>query len=328
MDLRKQTNNELITTEQVDLSSLYSIRQFATKWIDNAPPRRLDMIILCANTMTPRGGQVQSSLDGVEATFAVNYLANFHVLSILSPAIRAQPPDREVRILFATCSSYMGGMLPETTPIIPTVPTTLKKNATASAFVLPSAAYGSSKLTLMLFAQAFQKHLSSYVRPDKQPMNARVFMVDPGWCRTPGMRRHLSYGSLAGLLLYLIMYPFWWIVLKSAEDGAETFLFACMDEKVGKSEGGQLLKECRVAKVYKEEVFDEGKQKKVWEMSEKAIEVLEKEGAAVRARERQEKEKREKAEEREKQRVDEQERKPGSRRSRRAANATGVDADG
>ena len=52
-DLRETTNNSLITAEQVDLSSLHSIRKFATKWVDNAPPRRLDMIILCANTFTP-----------------------------------------------------------------------------------------------------------------------------------------------------------------------------------------------------------------------------------------------------------------------------------
>ena len=37
-DLRSSTNNELIYAEQVDLSSLQSIRLFATKWVDNAPP--------------------------------------------------------------------------------------------------------------------------------------------------------------------------------------------------------------------------------------------------------------------------------------------------
>lgn len=52
-DLREETGNTMIYAEQVDLSSLYSIRQFATKWIDNAPPRRLDMIVLCAATLTP-----------------------------------------------------------------------------------------------------------------------------------------------------------------------------------------------------------------------------------------------------------------------------------
>lgn len=107
-DLRTVTNNELIYAEQVDLSSLHSIRLFATKWVDNAPPRRLDMIILCANVMTPYFGTGQKTKDGLEAEWMINYLSTFHLLSILSPAIRAQPPDRDVRILFSTCSSYIG----------------------------------------------------------------------------------------------------------------------------------------------------------------------------------------------------------------------------
>ncbi|KAL7627470.1 hypothetical protein AAE478_001663 [Parahypoxylon ruwenzoriense] len=36
-ELREQTKNQMIYAEHVDLSSLHSIRQFATKWIDNAP---------------------------------------------------------------------------------------------------------------------------------------------------------------------------------------------------------------------------------------------------------------------------------------------------
>ena len=111
-DLRTITGNELITAERVDLSSLHSIRTFATKWIDNAPPRRLDMIVLCANSMTPRGAKLETTGDDVEVNWAINYLANFHLLSILSPAIRAQPPDRDVRIVMGTCVSYLAGELP------------------------------------------------------------------------------------------------------------------------------------------------------------------------------------------------------------------------
>ena len=183
MDLREQTNNELITAEHVDLSSLHSIRLFATKWVDNAPPRRLDMIILCANTRTPPGGKATKTEDGLEATWAVNYMANFHLLSILSPALRVQPPDRDVRIIFGTCSSYLGGTLPDLSPD--------KKSKKAAKLApqpvafTPGEVYATSKLALMTFAMAFQKHLSSYARPDKNPVNARVLIVDPGWSRTP-----------------------------------------------------------------------------------------------------------------------------------------------
>ena len=88
-DLRTTTNNELIYAEQVDLASLHSIRQFATKWVDNAPPRRLDIIILCADTFKPRFGIEIITQDGLDGTWGINYLANFHLLSILSPALRA-----------------------------------------------------------------------------------------------------------------------------------------------------------------------------------------------------------------------------------------------
>jgi NAD(P)-dependent dehydrogenase (short-subunit alcohol dehydrogenase family) len=282
-DVRTQTGNELITAENVDLESLHSIRQFATKWVDNAPPRRLDMIVLCANTMTPPGGKATQTEDGLESTWGLNYIANFHLLSILSPALRAQPPDRDVRIIFGTCPAYMGGKMPGTD--------TKSKAAPGQLDFAPSAVYATSKLALMTFAVAFQKHLTNYVRPDKKPMNARVIMVDPGWTRTPGMQRYLTFGSLWGLALYLIAWPLWWLVLKSGDQGAQTFLYAAMEAQWGRGEGAYFLKECRRSIWTRKEIDDEVLQKKLWESSEKTIELLEKESAKRRAAEKQEKEK-------------------------------------
>ena len=268
-DLRTLTKNELIYAEKVDLSSLHSIRLFATKWVDNAPPRRLDMIILCANTMSPRFGEQEKTSDGLEGMWGINYLANFHLLSILSPALRAQPPDRDVRVIFGTCSSYIGGEL---------------KGIKDSKEPLPKVReYGTSKLALMIFAQAFQKHLDAYERPDKQSTNARVIMVDPGFTRTPGMRRWLTMGSLWGLLGYLLLWPLWWLVLKSPEQGAQSFLKAAMEADLGRGAGGRFLKECRDVEYLRSEVKDEGAAEKLWSFSEKQILTLEKEGAIRRS---------------------------------------------
>ncbi|KAK7715517.1 hypothetical protein SLS57_006904 [Botryosphaeria dothidea] len=301
-DLRKTTNNNLITAEHVDLASLHSIRKFATKWVDNAPPRRLDMIILCANTFTPSGAQARITEDGLEESWGVNYMANFHLLSILSPALRAQPPDRDVRIVFSTCSSYMGGQLPD----LPTAGGDKEKKASRSKAkkagqpkqVLEwnaSSADATSKLATMVFASAFQKHLSAYNRPDKLPMNSRVFIVDPGWTRTPGMRRYLTFGSLWGLALYLIMWPFWWLVLKSPIQGAQTYIWAAMDSQLGRAEGGKFLKECREVRFMRGEIEDEKVQKNLWEASEKTIEELEKKSALERAKQKKKDEDAEKA---------------------------------
>lgn len=350
-DLRESTKNQLIYAEKVDLTSLHSIRTFATKWVDNAPPRRLDMLILCANTITPSpsvlGGNPRRryTADGLDEEWQVNYLANFHLLSILSPAIRAQPPDRDVRIIFGTCSSYIGGQI--NTSLTEGTPNTIVTDPNSASIPddgggnmgknrfksreknkpnIPSSnsststqitnMYSMTKLSLMIFAQSFQKHLSSYKRPDKHPMTAKVLLVDPGFCRTPGTRRWLTGGSLWGLFIYLLTWPFWWLVLKSPQQGAQSFLYAAMEARFGRGEiGGWYLKECREVEPLRKEVrgplvtpttlgarsrSDQADPesmeiaRQLWEFSEKQIERKEKEAATRRALEKKEMDRKEK----------------------------------
>jgi len=240
-------------------------------------------VILCADTFTPRYGKKGlTTHEGLEPTWGVNYLANFHLLSILSPALRAQPADRDVRIIFSTCASYLGGDL-----------TSLQDTR---APLPPGREYATSKLATMVFARAFQSHLDAYARPDAQPNNARVMLVDPGFARTPGMRRWLTMGSLWGLGLYLMMWPFWWLVLKSPVQSAQSFLRAAMEAELGRGVGGRYVKECREGEVMRAEVGDEGVAKRLWEFSERQVEALEKEGAVKRAGAKKEEEKRRKGE--------------------------------
>ncbi|PGH05608.1 hypothetical protein AJ79_06775 [Helicocarpus griseus UAMH5409] len=319
-DLRKTTDNQLIYAEQVDLSSLHSIRTFATRWVDNAPPRRLDMVILCANTLKPSHAQPRTTIDSLDEEWQVNYLANYHLLSILSPALRAQPPDRDVRVIFSTCSSYIGAQLDIKTLGERTMRTATSKSTSSSnpnkqskrpsklpTIVTPKPSkanmYATSKLALMVFAKSFQSHLSNYARPDKQPCNTRVLLVDPGFSRTPGTRRWLTGGSLLGLLFYLITWPIWWLILKSSEQGSQSFLTAAMEAGfaahaaniggVGAGlgvAGGKVIKECKEWDVLRKEIMDEQIGKELWEFSSKQIEQREKEGAVLRALEKKERE--------------------------------------
>ncbi|KAI9928390.1 hypothetical protein ASPWEDRAFT_67390 [Aspergillus wentii DTO 134E9] len=317
-DLRKSTGNQLIYAEQVDLSSLHSIRTFATKWIDNAPPRRLDMVILCANTAVPSSGQRKPTEDGLDEEWQVNYLGNFHLLSILSPALRAQPAHRDVRVIFTTCPGYIGSEfdLKQANKI-----EAARKPGTKSSAATQkknSNMFGLSKLSLMTFAHTFQKHLNAYKRPDGQPSCTRVIVVDPGFSRTPGTRRWLTGGSLWGLLFYLITWPIWWLILKSPQQGAQTILYAAMEGKFSRGEGFWMLKECREVAFARSEIKSEEQGKKLWEFSEQQIQTQEKESAVKRALAKKEKE------EAEKQKASEPETSgaakeptPGSRRSRK-----------
>ena len=252
-DIRTSADNELVYAEQADLSSLHSIRRFATKWLDNTPPRRLDMVILCAATMTPRLSSPLRPAEGLEPCWGVNYLANFHLLGLLSPALRAQPADRDVRIIVATCGSYVMGDLQGMRDTKEPLP--------------PGKEYATSKLALMVFASAFQKHLETYARPDKAPNGARVIMVDPGPIRTPGMRRWLSLGTVWGLLGYALLWPVSWLLLPSAEGGAQGFLRATMEAELAKGRGGRLLKGITEVKPGRPEIGNDKIAKELWEFS-------------------------------------------------------------
>ena len=181
-------------------------------------------------------------------------------------------------------------------------------------------------MAIMTFAYGFQRHLDAYKRPDKQPNNARALIVDPGFSRTPGTRRWLSGGSLWGLLTYLLTWPLWWLVLKSPNQGAQSYLLAAMEAEYARGTGGKLIKECRDYEPLRPEVQNEEVAKRLWEFSEKQIEQLEKEGAVKRALAKKESEKKEKDKKKETTTTsasaatvgEEKKPSPGSRRSRRA----------
>lgn len=311
------------------------------------------MIILCAGVTTPsqRAGKRITTVDGLDEDWEVNYLGNYHLLSILSPALRAQPADRDVRVILTTCSSYIGA----TMDLNNTVPGANNKQKRKQNSQLPQDMnkkpnmYATSKLALMIFAQSFQKHLDAYQRPDKQPNNARVLLVDPGFCRTPGTRRWLTGGSLWGLLAYLLTWPIWWLILKPPQLGAQNYLLASMEATLScvgvrvtatmkaeanatevNAQAGQstadvtMIKECKERKILRSEVTNEAVGKELWEFSQSQIEAMEKEAAIRRAREKKEKEeleKREKEKEKERNRDDAREGNkapaPGSRKSRK-----------
>lgn len=297
------------------------------------------MVILCANTANPSNARRETP-DGLDEEWQVNYLANYHLLSILSPALRAQPAHRDVRVIFTTCPSYIGATIDlKQTDLAALASATGGNDASARTSTKPStksnkppkkttpspsnkktkkpSLFAASKLSLMVFAHSFQQHLNAFKRPDGQPPCTRVVIVDPGFSRTPGMRRWLTGGSLLGLLAYVITWPFWWLVLKSPQQGAQSILYAAMEAQYSRGSGGWMIKECREVDFARNEVRDEEVGKQLWEFSEKQIEAKEKEGAVKRALAQKEKEAEESAKNTNATGKSEKEPTPGSRRSRK-----------
>lgn len=274
-DMRDRTGNMLIHIEDVDLESLYSVRTFATKWLDNSPPRRLDMIICCAGlALPPSTPRSASVVDGVETQLQVNYLSHFHLVTLLSPALKIQPPDRDVRVIFTTCvASIMADLNLND----------LEFKSRGYPSMKPWLTFGASKLLLTMFAYEFQRRLNEYERPDKAQNNVRLIVVDPGLSRTPSFRRFASFGSVLGLLIYLLLWPLWWLVLKSPNNAAQTHLYAAMSPDFEDVLEVSYTSQCKVrSKPPRKELQDAEFQKLAYETTENLIKDVETKSAIAR----------------------------------------------
>lgn len=272
----------MIYAEECNLSDFYSIRKFATTWLDNSPPRRLDSIICCAGVALPPSLPRVACPNGIEQHIQINYLSHYHLLTLLSPAFRAQPPDRDVRIILTACvSSVMADFDAND----------LEFSKRGYPSYRPWLVLGASKLALTMFGYEFQKRLNTYERPDKAPSNIYVAVVDPGMMRSPSFKRFMSFGAIWGLLLYLLLWPIWWLFLKTSIDGSQSILYAAMCPDVTDSKEVSYISECRIRnKPPRKELDDQELQKDLYDFTEKIVlDVEKKKVAEVKRREQKDK---------------------------------------
>lgn len=64
--------------------------------------------------------------------------------------------------------------------------------------------------------------------------------------RTPSFNRFASMGSLLGLFVYLIMWPIWWLFLKSPSGGAQSTLYAAMSPEFEEINEVGYVTECKI----------------------------------------------------------------------------------
>ncbi|WPK27758.1 hypothetical protein PUMCH_005158 [Australozyma saopauloensis] len=275
-DMREKTNNNLVFAELCDLLLLHSVRQFATTWLDSSTPRRLDGVVCCAADCTPRGSARSVTVDGAERQMAVNYLAHYHLLTLLRPSMHVQPPDRDVRIVLTTCSSQALGPIDRDDFL-------WEKRAYPQN--APWKVYGASKLLLGIFGRLLQRDLLAYERPDSAPCNIQVSIVNPGIMRTASTRRALSFGTIWGLLLYILLFPVWFIFFKNSYEGVQSVLFALFAPVFGPHDGGNLIQECKILTKGREEYYDYELQDQIFKYTAEAIDTMERNSAIERKKE-------------------------------------------
>lgn len=288
-DLREKSKNNLIYMEKCDLSDLWQVRKFATGWLDNSPPRRLDGVLVMSGEMEPWGiprispPTRKSSVDGLELQLATNFAGVFHLLDLLQPSFKAQPPDRDVRIIITTCWLQSIGDVNVKDPLWQ-----------AAKYDSALKYFASSKLQLGLCMLELQRRITDDIKKQKKDgvertgKNVGITLVQPGTMRSHSLRRVLSNGSVILLLLLycLILYPLLFLLTKSGRRGAQSIMNALMtpelEEINKKDEKVKYISNCSFVKLARKEFEDESLQKELFEKTQKDIMELEKKMAVKR----------------------------------------------
>jgi NAD(P)-dependent dehydrogenase (short-subunit alcohol dehydrogenase family) len=206
-----------IVIEQVDLSSLTSVRAFADRVLAEHP--RLHLLVANAGIMAcPE----QRTADGFELQFATNHLGHFLLVNRLAPLLASSAPSRVVAL---TSVAHRSGELD------------LADLDFTSTRYEPWTAYARSKTANVLFAVELDRRL--------RPAGVRACAVHPGGVDTE-LFRHLDADALA--FVAAGRRAVGQTERKSVQQGAATVVWAGV--VAGADEiGGRYVEDCRVAPV-------------------------------------------------------------------------------
>lgn len=213
--LIKITKNENIEFRKLDLSSIESIKSFAESfkkayaWLN----------ILINNAATGINYKKAVSKDGNELVMGTNYIGHFFLTNLLLDYLEKTPQSRIINI---SCQAYARGNIDY-------------EDILGSKQEYSECSYHNSKLAIVLWTKELNRRLSN--------SNVKTCVVNPGIVITHIWRN--VYQSWKLCIPYIFVYPFIWMVAKSAWHGAQTILYCSLVEW-DKLEGGKFYRHCKV----------------------------------------------------------------------------------
>jgi len=196
-DIVRDSGNSKIYLEIVDLASEDSTRSFAEEFKRKYP--RLDALINNAGVYTPHR---EVTPDGLERTFAVNYLSGFLLTHLLLDLLIKSAPSRIVNV---SSSAHSGGTIHFND---------LQGEQRYGGF----GAYGQSKLAQVLFTRELAQRLEG--------TGVTVNACHPGVIRT-----NLGMGGTSAVVRFVRMF------FKTPEKGAETPIYLAVSPEVERVTG-------------------------------------------------------------------------------------------
>jgi dehydrogenase/reductase SDR family member 12 len=155
-------DGDLLVLHRCDLSSLASVRSFASAFLGAHP--KLDVLVNNAGVLPPERTHTD---EGFELTFATNVLGPFLLTAKLLPALRAAAPARVINV-------SSGGMLAAKLDVDD--PQLEGRDFNGTRF------YAHTKRAEVVLGDEWARRLA----PDVQ-----VFSMHPGWVATPGLAESL-----------------------------------------------------------------------------------------------------------------------------------------
>jgi len=227
LELIASTQNKNIDVMYCDLSSFVSIRTFCTEFLE-----KYNALHVLINNAGVSNFHRKLSKDGIEETFAVNYLAPFLMTNLLLERLKQSAPSRIVNVV----SGFYSGTIRFDD---------LEFTKDYSVFRV----YGHSKVALILFTRLLAEKLES----------AGVLVN----CANPGMSR-TNLGRDAGAVSRLFFKLFG----KSPAKGAQAMVYLASSPNLTIS--GEFFEKNQVMKI-NSETYDMDVANKLWDASKKYV---------------------------------------------------------
>ena len=229
-EIRDKTGNPLVELMLADLSSQAAIRQLARNFKQEYS--RLDVLVNDAGAINLERAV---TVDGLENTFATNYLGGFLLTNLLLGCLKASAPSRIINV--SSSASLRGKINFD--------------DLQGARSYSGRAAYSQSKLANVLFTMALAKKL--------QGTGVTVNAVHPGPAVTRfGMNNNAFWRVVFGLVYRVIGI--------SAEEGAQTQIYLATSPEVSNVTGKYFYKKTPVEP--NPVARDEATVERLWKVSE------------------------------------------------------------
>jgi NAD(P)-dependent dehydrogenase (short-subunit alcohol dehydrogenase family) len=235
-EITTTSRNNAVDLLQADLSSQQSIRQL----VENFQHHYTRLHVLINNAGAAFPGRRRETVDGVEMTFAVNYLAPFLLTNLLLDVLTASAPARIVNV---SSAAHKSGSIQ-------------LDDLQAEQRYRPMRTYPQAKLAVVLFTYELARRL--------QGTGVTVNCLHPGFVATNFAQ---SDGGPAVRLLVKVLGSFG----ASPQEGAKTSIYLASSAEVEGVTGKYFVK-CiprRSAAIS----YDESLQRHLWEQSAKLVNV-------------------------------------------------------